>query len=562
MGADQADAGMGAADRGGLTVARVDPRSVVTGSPDASVCAPLEPCRAVVDIRVWQPSLTRGLLGIVRAPRIAFVLLASGCGPASVDDAERREICGESAPVRVLAFPDEAGPFAGSAPEIIDADHLLWAVTSYVPGDEVTAYHYGPFSVWITGRCGESPRRIDGIETAWTDAGVPGAIVTTIGDPFPRDIVVIDPDDPARRSMLFDDVGIRVGDSPYGWLSVDDVEAETADLVFRPYPDDPWSGPVPATPIARVRGPFMGPEAIPAMQRIEVRDGEVWVLSADDELVRIAMPAGSMTLEQTGVRAFELSADARWLIWQDDTIVDDGTPERPKGRLWLRDRDGGGDRELWIGSLAPPALEGVEQGGLWSPDGWLRLSDLAPAPIPAWTRPTGGRWILPWLDDPEDFWAEPLGLSLIDLATGAEQVLYDRPAQILYAREDGLEVAHGIDLGSLATPNEAELVLVPFDGSPPHTLARAVTAMYRRLDDGRVVTPLSVDDDRRGALVLVDPETLDEAHIDDDVFVVPGIEEADPALWGEAVVLYSVADGDRSGMWIAGLPERQAHDDG
>jgi hypothetical protein len=207
--------------------------------------------------------------------------------------------------------------------------------------------------------------------------------------------------------------------------------------------------------------------------------------------------------------------------------------------------------------LELPALGGVEQGGLRGPDGWLRLSDLEAAPISAWTSPTGdGRWILRQRADPEGFRAEPIGLSLIDFATGAERVLYDRPAQILYSREDGLEIAHGLVVGSYPpTANEAELVFVPFDESRPRTLASAVTQAYRRLADGRVVTPRSVDDERRGALVLVDPETLEEARIDDDVFVVPGIWEADRALWGDAVVIYSVADGERSGMWIVGVPE-------
>ncbi len=56
--------------------------------------------------------------------------------------------------------------------------------------------------------------------------------------------------------------------------------------------------------------------------------------------------------------------------------------------------------------------------------------------------------------------------------------------------------------------------------------------------------------------MLVDPETLDASHLDDDVFVVASMVEADRELWGDAVVLYSVADGERSGIWIAGLPTR------
>lgn len=66
-----------------------------------------------------------------------------------------------------------------------------------------------------------------------------------------------------------------------------------------------------------------------------------------------------------------------------------------------------------------------------------------------------------------------------------------------------------------------------------------------------------MDGQRRGELMLVDPETLDASHVDDDVFVVASMVEADRELWGDAVVLYSVADGERSGIWIAGLPTRE-----
>ena len=56
--------------------------------------------------------------------------------------------------------------------------------------------------------------------------------------------------------------------------------------------------------------------------------------------------------------------------------------------------------------------------------------------------------------------------------------------------------------------------------------------------------------------MLVDPDTLETSRIDDHVFIMDRMRPADPELWGDDVVLYSVADGDRSGMWIARLPER------
>lgn len=500
----------------------------------------------------------------MRLSLLAVVGLGTiACGPTHGGDAELREVCGETVPVRVLAFPEDARPFAfvsNGAPSVLPDDRLLWSVTSDVPGDTVTPYHRGPQSVWITGTCGESPQRIEGIDEAEILPQLPGVIVAPVGDGERRDYVVIDPDDTEHRSSLFSGVGWVRGDSAYGWFSIDDVEAEVTTLSFRPYPTDPWAGPVAATALARVQGPFTGPPLSAAINRIDIRDDAVWVVTADDELVRIAMPDGAMTVEQTGVRAFELSSDARWLIWQDDVIVEEGVLGNPTGQLWLRDREDGSARSLWVGTAQYPRLGFAVDGAMFGQD-WslLRLSDLTPAPIPAWSSATPtGEWIVRRREDPDDYESEPFGLSIVDFDTGAQRVLYDGRAQIVHFRNDGLEIAHGLAPGYYPPgPAEAKLLFVPFDGSGARTLARAVTITYLRLADGRIVTPLHVDDERRGELLLVDPDTLDASHVDDDVFVVPWMVEADRELWGEAVVLYSVADGDRSGMWIAGLPTRE-----
>lgn len=218
----------------------------------------------------------------------------------------------------------------------------------------------------------------------------------------------------------------------------------------------------------------------------------------------------------------------------------------------------GSERSLWVGTTLVPVLGFAAHDAIRGPDGWLRLSDLTPAPIAAWSSATPtGEWIVRQREDPDDYASEPLGLSLVDFDTGVQRVLYHGPAEIMRIREDGLEIAHGLTPGYYPPmPEEAQLRFVPFDGSGARTLARAVTATYLRLADGRIVTPLHVDGQRRGELMLVDPETLDASHVDDDVFVVASMVEADRELWGDAVVLYSVADGERSGIWIAGLPTR------
>ena len=485
------------------------------------------------------------------------------CGPTHGDDAELREVCGETVPVRVLAFPEDARPFAwvwNGTPSVLPGDRLLWSVSSYLPGSASVPYHSGPRSAWITGTCGESPQEIEGIEEAQILPQLPGVIVAPVGEPYQRDFLVIDPDDTEHRSTLFSGVGMVLGDSPYGWFSIDDVEAQVATLSFRPYPTDPWAGPVPATALAQVQGPFANPDLIAAINRIEIRDDAAWVLTTDDELVRISMPDGAMTVEQTAGRGFELSSDERWLIWQDDVIVDETVLGIPTGQLWLRDRVDGSARPLWVGTVLYPVLglaaHGAIRGSDWS---LLRLPDLEPAPIPAWSSATPtGEWIVRRREDPDDYESEPFGLSLADFDTGAQRVLYDGRAEIVHMRDDGLEIAHGLAPGRYPPgPDEAKLLFVPLDGSGARTLARRVTIMYLRLADGRIATPRHVDGERRGELVLVDPDTLDESLVDDDVFVVPGMVEAERELWGEAVVMYSVADRERSGIWIAGLPLRE-----
>ena len=69
--------------------------------------------------------------------------------------------------------------------------------------------------------------------------------------------------------------------------------------------------------------------------------------------------------------------------------------------------------------------------------------------------------------------------------------------------------------------------------------------------DGRLLGPVGVGAHWLGALVLVEPGTRDESRIDDHVHV-HSIDQS--RVNDEGIISYSVADGERSGVYLARLP--------
>lgn len=83
-----------------------------------------------------------------------------------------------------------------------------------------------------------------------------------------------------------------------------------------------------------------------------------------------------------------------------------------------------------------------------------------------------------------------------------------------------------------------------------HVLANRATRGSYFLPDGRLVSPVDIDEGWIGKLVLTDPTTLEELQLDDHV-----VAAVDLDLWRNAfapgVVAYFVVDGERSGVWLA-----------
>lgn len=496
--------------------------------------------------------------------RVELLVLASACGPSATEEAELRELCGHVGPVRVLEFPEDARPYAYAQLLRLDDDRLLWQLGSAAPDAEGYPWPSRFWGAWITGRCGESPVELPSVASAHLDPHVPGVLLAPMGTAEQYDLAVIDPDAPAEQRTLFTGIGVALGSAKSGLVSVDEKDVEVGSVSFRAYPEDPFSGVVAPTTLAQIDLPSTTwvSEKTDALARVVVHEDAAWVLTSDDELLRIALPSGASSVEQVGVRTFTISDDERWLVWEDLSVVEYGAVfGEPIGRSQLRDRNDDVDRPLWIGHAYPWSPVSIEDGVIRGPGGWLRVDDLSPVVLPEGRDLIGPfgderRWLtVHRASAPEGGDSEPLGYGLFDIDTGVETPLFDRPAQMIAVRDDGIELLHGVYFGTPPSAEEVPLVFAPFDGSPPRELARSVTTAYRRMADGRIVTPVDLAPDFRSAtLVLVDPETLETSRIDDHAFVHQPLPEPDPGIWGDDVVLYSVADGDRSGMWIARLP--------
>jgi hypothetical protein len=87
---------------------------------------------------------------------------------------------------------------------------------------------------------------------------------------------------------------------------------------------------------------------------------------------------------------------------------------------------------------------------------------------------------------------------------------------------------------------------LPYDGAARHLADRV--SLHRSFGSHEeLVTVLDLDDDLVGRMFAIDPETLAERRLDENVFG-PSLGPRSRAL-GDGSILYSIVDGDRSGVW-------------
>ncbi len=103
--------------------------------------------------------------------------------------------------------------------------------------------------------------------------------------------------------------------------------------------------------------------------------------------------------------------------------------------------------------------------------------------------------------------------------------------------------------------DEGPVWRLPYDFSPPQRLAARATRYLTMLQDGRLVSPIAIDSQLIGTLVIVEPETQHESRIDDRV---PAGSLDTSRADEENILTYSVSDGERSGVYLARLPPRES----
>ena len=472
----------------------------------------------------------------------AVIILASGlvsCGSEPIEPAEFGEVCGVQGPVRLVALEPDQVVRGG----LYRFEERVFYTTAraQTEADMVT---YSDTVLWSSGPCGESPRRIaEDVINLFTDDRWPGVLLGCRTEL--RDIVSIDPSGEEPPHVVYADVDCFSRNTPQGLVSIDAEGDGPAALTLHPHPGDARSET--SEPIGLL-DPDVTPEyPITAKSRVRARGEMVFVLTTEDMLLRIDLPSGAATVEQTEVREFDVSKDGRYLLWQRAERTDQDL-EFPEGLVLLRDRETGDDVPLTTTWLDPS-----DSSLAWVDLGLVPLM-LSRGPLRVYFLPTlsfldvhdnvfpleqlaDGRWML------QRWWSGPVYLADLREA-GSATPFFDNGA-IVGREPDGLVLLE-------VPPNSAPgpLWFAPFDGSPPWRLADRVTPYYR-LTKGRVLSALNVDDDGLGDFILADFDTREERLIDRQV--------VDTSVWsswdlGDDIVRYVVVDGDRSGVWMVRLP--------
>ncbi len=479
-----------------------------------------------------------------------FGLAAFGCG-AEPTYVEFAEVCGEAGPVRVLELaPGERL----NAPPSEFGDRRVFAVGRAMPEDvrETRPWNFAPMTVWSTGPCGEAPRRVaEGVDWVFTIAPLPGVLLAC--DAAAGELLVLDPEGGAPPHVLAAmDCNSLSGWTTHGLLSVSRIlegekDSGLATLQLHRFPADVHRDVAETVTLL---------DTMRTLSRTGQGIGQkvlsefVLAVTAEDELVRVDLDDGAVTTVQTGVAAFVSDdVEGRYVLWQDLTPTNDD-PDRPAGKLFLRDRSDGSDAFVGEGVLAYSwsALRYIQRGVFFldlEPIRMFSLPGLGFTDLP----PLGQVELM--IDERRVLMSSWGRLNVVDTVSGAVTTLYNDFGQIERYREDGVEVL-ALPIccaGDNTWRDEGPLWFIPYEGAARQLAARA-TRSGQTFADGRRVDTVSIGGDWRGVLQLSDPETGEALRIDEGVFAQPYVR----GVFGDDVVVYSVPRGERAGVWIARLP--------
>lgn len=473
----------------------------------------------------------------------------TGCGPV-VPAADLEAVCGEDSPHRLLALDADERVAAVSA---VGERRYFILTPEFDPADLQPGVYFPTADasrVVSTGACGEDPREVGrDVFRVFENERFPG-VVFGCDRSIDGGVVVIDPSgaEPPRAWMAAPACdGVWTDHGVVAAKLVSDGTSEVTPLLRFPYPAS-----VDAEPVA----PVVLVEAAPiGLPRFGVVGDDAFVTEGDD-LLRVSLPSGEVTVEQAGVAQWRITSDGRVLAWIDLATYE-GNGIDGKGTIVVRDRTTGESiqveasafSQFAFGVVSPDVLmldigPGVGTG-VATATRLVFLPELSSIDLPVDRKPfhplDGGRW-LTGLD-----WNGPYVTR--DLESGAETILADVAGSASPFDEKHLVVYEGALFDDSEAPASA-VWKVPLDGSAAQKMADRSGSVRRLLDAG-LVTLVDVDEQWIGDLVLVDPESREERRIDDHVFRT-GVLVGAP--WAEEnEILYAVVDGARSGAWLARL---------
>jgi hypothetical protein len=482
-------------------------------------------------------------------------MVSTACGDytlAEVEPAAFEELCGHEGPVQIL--PLAVDPNFKSAGGQLVGDRYLFTVRAAFEGR-------GPYAsledLWSVGRCGEDPVLL-----------VDNGLFNWVGNhpDYDNDVVFICDESSGWITAL--DVHGTV--PPNEVIATRDCFSLTTDFGVLTVPGYSDTGPLmlhrwPADPLTEAAEQIMLVDAVrvwaePSPERSNERDvlavtaTEAFAVTANDELVVVDLETLVVTTLAQDVRKFDVGSSGHFLIWQGLEITSDDDPDWPQGPIFVLDRESGQATEIDQTALAftlgnPLQLERLGllhyRAGYWNDEGadrWLRLPSLEPYSMDGRLQP------LTVLDETRALLNDLMGgpTVMLDTATAEFTTIYDGPSSgpAFYSFD-----TEGNNVGLLIQTEEyGALVRVDYSGES-HTLAHHVTPRYFVANDDRVVTASAVyDDSDVGRLVIVDPETLDERVIAEQVYALSSMPlEQDEGL----IVGYLHADPDRYGIWLA-----------
>ena len=258
---------------------------------------------------------------------LLLLLVVCGCGDdvAGGGLAPLGELCEGSGAHRLLALAAEERLVQLSR----FGDRIYYVVGTGM-GDSPLDWAPDPLAtmVYSTGLCGEDRRDIgEDVRRVFEQEALPGQLLGCRGG-YAGDLVSLDPDGQTAPKLLLTG-GCYALFNKHGLLRVDAAPGEIGPLLLYPYP-------------ITADSPIVLLDAVQARLPVSLNGGDDWLmaLTPEGDLMRVSLPDGAVTLEQASVHIFNLSADGRFLAWQDLDVTDEG------GKIVLRDLIEGGDTVL------------------------------------------------------------------------------------------------------------------------------------------------------------------------------------------------------------------------